>query len=156
MPAVPDLPPIFRTHSPTPITQPRMHTPLQRARLYRRSFYTLSPLHFCLPLELGIHHRVMYIKHAFAIHATSKLVVIPKHISKLPQIRLRILTVMWTVLCSVQVTVIDKDGRRHPLLGMVGQTLVEALELQQDMDIHECAHMPMKLIHFVDTPHACI
>lgn len=34
---------------------------------------------------------------------------------------------------------IDKDGRRHPLRGLVGQTLVQALELQDDVDIHECA-----------------
>ena len=34
---------------------------------------------------------------------------------------------------------LDKEGRRHPLRGLVGQTLVEALELQSEMDLHECA-----------------
>jgi len=37
----------------------------------------------------------------------------------------------------VQVTVIDKAGRRHPVRGLAGQTLVQALEQQDALDVSD-------------------
>ena len=41
--------------------------------------------------------------------------------------------------CRIQITVVDGTGRRFPLRGMEGQTLVELLEEQQTpLDVAEC------------------